>query len=137
MYSHMKSSRSLVRGSAVAALLLALAGSASAQEAPKKAPDNSPRNGIKLVVENHNYLDMHLYWMRDGAYHSLGMVTGLSKEELTIPEDLAIPGRDFQILADPIGDPLSYLTDPIIVVLGQEVDLNIEADLALTSFTIR
>ena len=137
MCSHVKGFRSLVRGSAVGALLLALAASASAQEAPKKAPDSSARNGIKLVVQNNNYLDMHLYWMRDGAYHSLGTVTGLSKAELTIPETLAIPGRDFQLLADPIGDPLSYLTDPIIVVQGQEVDLSIEADLALTSFTVR
>jgi hypothetical protein len=137
MRSRMKISRSLFRGSALGALFLALAVSASAQETPKKASDKSDGNAIKLVVENNNYLDMHVYGMRDGYYRSLGVVTGLSKAELTIPETLTIPGGDFQLLADPIGGTVSYLSDPIVLGLAKEVDLTIQNALELSSFTIR
>jgi hypothetical protein len=133
----MKISRSLFRGSTLGALFLALAVSASAQETPKKPSDKSDGNAIKLMVENNNYLDMHVYGMRDGYYRSLGVVTGLSKAELTIPETLTIPGGTFQILADPIGGTMSYLTDPIILGIGKEVDLTIQNSLELSSFTVR
>ena len=95
------------------------------------------KDAIKLVVENNNFLDMHVYGMRDGYYRSLGMVTGLSKAEFTIPESLTIPGGDFQILADPIGGTLSYQTDAIVLGTSKEVDLTIQNDLALSSFVLR
>jgi hypothetical protein len=137
MRTRMKISRSLFRGSALGALLLALAVSASAQETPKKASDKSDGSAIKLMVENNNYLDMHLYGMRNGYYSSIGVVTGLSKAELIIPETLTTPGGEFQILADPIGGTVSYLTDPIILGTSREVDLTIQNALELSSFTIR
>jgi len=137
MLSRMKIPRTSFLASALGALLLTLAVSASAQEAPKKMADRSVREGIKLVVENNNYLDMHVYGMREGYYRSLGMVTGLSKAEFMIPESLTIPGGDFQILADPIGGTLSYQTDPIVISNGEEIDLLIQNNLALSSVTLR
>jgi hypothetical protein len=133
----MKLFRTMSRASALGAILLTVAVSASAQEAPKKAADKTDRNTIKLVVENNNYLDMHVYGMRDGYYRSLGVVTGLSKAELKIPADLTWPGADFQILADPIGGTISYLSDAIVMGTGKELDLTLQNDLALSSFMIR
>lgn len=123
--------------SALGALLLALAVSASAQEAPKTPSGTTDRSTITLMVENNNFLEVHVYGMRDGYFRSLGTVTGLSKAKLTIPETLTTPGADFRILADPIGGTLSYLTDPIVMGTGQEVELRIQNDLALSYFTIR
>lgn len=128
---------SLPRVSALTVLFLALASSASAQEAPKKVAEKSHRETIKLEVENNNYLDMHIYGVRDGYFRSLGVVTGLTSEELTIPETLTLPGAEFQILADPIGGTVSYLTDPIVLGTGKEVDLTVQNDLALSSFSVR
>jgi hypothetical protein len=136
MLSHMKTTRTSFLAFALGALLLTAAVSATAQEAPK-ATDHAGREAVKLVVKNNNYLDVHIYGMRDGYYRSLGMVTGLSKAEFTIPETLMIPGGDFQILADPIGGTLSYLTDPIVIGTSKEVDLLIQSDLAMSSFALR
>jgi len=133
MLSRMKIFRTSFLASLLGILLLTVAIAASAQEAPKKAE----KSVIKLMVENNNYLDMHIYGMRDGYYRSLGIVTGLSKAELTIPETLLIPGSDFQILADPIGGTLSYQTEAIVMGTGTEVDLTIQNNLALSSFIIR
>jgi len=137
MLSRRKIFRTSFLASMLGTLLLTVAISASAQEAPKKASEKSEKSVIKLVVENNNYLDMHIYGMRDGFYRSLGVVTGLSKAELTIPETLLTPGSDFQILADPIGGTLSYHTEAIVMGTGKEVDLTIQNDLALSSFTLR
>jgi len=137
MLSRMKVFRTSFLASLLGTLLLAVAISASAQEAPKKASEKAEKSVIKLMVENNNYLDMHIYGMRDGYYRSLGVVTGLSKAELTIPETLLTPGSDFQILADPIGGTLSYQTEAIVMGTGTEVDLTIQNNLALSSFIIR
>jgi hypothetical protein len=128
---------SMARVSALTVFFLALASSASAQEAPKKVAEKSHKETITLEVENNNYLDMHIYGVRDGYFRSLGVVTGLTSEALTIPETLTLPGAEFQILADPIGGTLSYLTDPIVLGTGKEVDLTVQSDLALSSYSVR
>lgn len=137
MLSRMKIFRTSFLASLLGTLLLTMAISASAQEAPKKASEKAEKSVVKLMVENNNYLDMHIYGMRDGFYRSLGVVTGLGKAELTIPETLLTPGSDFQILADPIGGTLSYQTEAIVMGTGKEVDLTIQNNLALSSFIIR
>ena len=137
MRSRMNLFRTSYRASALGALLLTVAVSASAQEAPKKVASKPEKEVVKLVVENNNYLDIHVYGMRDGYYRSLGVVTGLSKGEFTIPETLMNPGGDFQILADPIGGTLSYQTDPIVISTSKEVDLVLQGNLGLSYFTLR
>ncbi|MGW8268510.1 MAG: hypothetical protein ACWGSQ_19240 [Longimicrobiales bacterium] len=137
MLSRTRIARTSFLPMALGVLFLTLAGPASAQEAPKKVASKPDKDAVKLVVENNNYLDMHVYGMRDGYYRSLGMVTGLSKAEFTIPESLTLPGGDFQILADPIGGTLSYQTDPIVISTSKEIDLLIQNNLALSSFTLR
>jgi hypothetical protein len=127
----------LSRVSALTVFFLAMASSVSAQEAPKKVAEKSHKETIKLEVENNNFLDMHIYGVRDGYFRSLGVVTGLTSEELTIPETLTLPGAEFQILADPIGGTLSYLSDPIVLGTGKEVDLTVQNDLALSSYVVR
>jgi hypothetical protein len=133
----MKIHRILLQVAVLGALLLSSAVLASAQETPKTPSEIPHREVTKLVVENNNFLDVHIYGMRNGYYRSLGTVTGLSKAELTIPESLTIPGADFEILADPIGSNLSYQTGPILLGTSREVDLTIQGDLALSSFMVK
>lgn len=43
------------------------------------------KNTADLLVENNNWLDAHVYLVRDGMLTSLGFVGGLTKERLTLP----------------------------------------------------
>lgn len=137
MTSRMRVSKVLFPASLFGALFLTLAVTASGQEVPKKPAEKPKREVIKLVVENNNFLDMHVYAMRDEVYRSLGVVTGLSQAELTIPELMTTPGADFEILADPIGSNLSYQTGPILMGSSRELHLILQGDLALSTFFVR
>ena len=137
MFAGLRIRRVLPGVSVMAILLLTLAGSVSAQEAPKKPSETPKRALVKLMVENNNYQDIHVYGVRDGFSVSLGMVSGLSKAELEIPEMLTTTGEPFEILAHPIGGNLSYQTDPIILGSSKEVVLLVENALSLSSFFLR
>jgi hypothetical protein len=129
MFSERKIAYGLTRASMTGALVLFLAASAAAQEPPVKPSAKQQEQAIKLVVENHNYLDMNVYAMRDGMYRPLGVVTGLSKAELAIPRFMTMGETDFELLANPIGSNRSYLTGPILFGSAKEIDLTIESDL--------
>jgi hypothetical protein len=137
MFAGLRIRRVLPRLSVMAIFLLTLAGSVSAQEAPKKPTETPKREQVKLMVENNNYLDVHVYGVRNGYSVSLGMVSGLSKAELKIPDMLTATGEPFEILAHPIGGNLSYQTDPIILGSSKEVVLLVENALSLSSFLLR
>jgi hypothetical protein len=137
MLSRNKMPQHLTRASLAGAFVLILATAASAQEAPPKPSDKPRREDIQLVVQNDNYWDMHIYAMRGGLYRSLGIVTGLSTAELKVPEYLTLAGADFQVIADPIGSNLSYMTGPIVMGNAREIDLSVGADLALSSYVLK
>jgi hypothetical protein len=129
-------SRACVTGGALLLLPLLMTASASAQETTQTPSAKHEGEVVKLVVENHNYLDMHVYAMRDGIYRSLGVVTGLSEAEFSIPQFMTRAGTDFEILADPIGSNLSYLTGPIFLGSANEINLSIQGALEFSSFTV-
>jgi hypothetical protein len=107
------------------------------QETQQKPLVKTKGEDIRLVVENDNYLDTHIYAMQGGLYRSLGIVTGLSTAELKVPQYLAMGGTDFQIVADPIGSSLSYMSGPIVIGSANEIDLTVAANLAFSSYMLR
>ena len=127
----------VTRASLGGALLLVLAVSASAQDLPKNQTEDNARAPIKVKVQNLDYWDMHVYAMRDGYYRSLGLVPGLGTAEFSIPEYMAIPGGDFEILADPVGSNLSYQTGPIEFGNAAELDVILQSNLTLSSYTLK
>ena len=137
MLSRRKVLHGLTRASLVGVFLLVLTASVSAQEAPKKPSDKSKSDDVKLVVENNNYWDIHVYALRAGIYRSLGVVPGLGQADFKIPHDLTVTGGDFQILADPIGQRISYLSGPIVLGTANEIDLMLQSDLPMSSFMLK
>jgi len=104
-----------------------------AQPAPGAAQN---AKDVQVVATNNAFLDMHVYAVQAGALRSLGMVTGLSKATFKVSGDLTDFDRGFRILVDPIGGMGSYLTDSILVNPGDEIDLTIENNLDLSTFTV-
>lgn len=113
---------SLVLSCIVAGLAFATPQAAAAQQ----------RDPIPVVVENHAYLDMHIYVVHRGVVRSLGMVTGFSDATLDLPSDLSESGLEVQLLADPIGGFGSYLSPDLLFSPDDEIHLTIENNLNLS-----
>ena len=89
-----------------------------------------------LRVEDNNWLDLHVYVVRDGESFSLGTVMGPGKTKLTVPAMATIPGSQVQLLVLPIGGADSYLSQPLVVEPGDTLNLTVENDLAMSSVTV-
>ena len=87
-------------------------------------------------VENDNWLDVHVYLVRDGEPFSLGFVTGPGHARLTLPSLATIPGGEVQILVLPIGGTDDYLSQPLTVNPGDVLDVNVANVLALSTVTV-
>ena len=92
--------------------------------------------GIKVVVDNHAYADMHVYVVHSGRRWSLGLATGLSKRSFMLPRIVAESERDIQLLADPIGSRAYYLTDVFYLYPGTQLNLTLRNNLGLSSATV-
>lgn len=129
-----------LRTSLIALALVGAAGSTSpvaAQEAaPAPSTSEAPIRTASVQVENHNWLDMHVYAVRNGTLFSLGVVTGLSGDTLTVPASALTPGADFEILADPIGGASAYVSPRLVVTSGDVVKLTIENHLATSATSL-
>lgn len=107
-----------------------------AAAAPDSAAARHERVGPVVQVENDNWLDVHVYVVRDGEPYSLGFVTGPGHAEFTLPWMATVPGGRVQILVLPIGGTEDYLSDPLTVNPGDVLDLNVENALPLSSVTV-
>lgn len=127
----------------VLGLALAL-GSAATAAGPVEAQTPGSRDAranasvrtASIQVENHSWLDMHVYAVRDGTRRSLGVVTGLSHDTLKVPASALTPAGDVQILADPIGGSGAYLSPRVVVAPGDVVRLILENHLALSTTSV-
>lgn len=109
----------------------------AAQEARADTTDKEPPvRTASVQVANHNWLDMHIYAVRNGTLYSLGVVTGLSGDTLTVPASALTPGADFEILADPIGGASAYVSPRLVVTPGDVVKLSIENHLATSATSL-
>lgn len=95
------------------------------------------KNTAELLVENGNWLDAHLYLVRDGMLTSLGFVGGLSNERLTLPSLATSTGSPVQLLVLPIGSTSAYLTPDLMVNPGDKVELMVENQLSLSTVAVR
>lgn len=98
-------------------------------------PPSRPRV-VPLRVENDNFLDMHVYAVRDGIFHPVGVVQSFSKEEFQLQEGWTGPGGQFRLFADPIGGIGGFLTEPLLVGPDQTIAFHIKESLNLSFATI-
>ena len=93
-------------------------------------------NTAIVHVNNHNWQDVDVFAVRDGMKMRLGMVTSMSAGDFKLPETFLVGSPNVQLRIDPIGSNSGYLTQSILVSPGQTVDLRIENDLNLTSYSV-
>lgn len=121
-------------------LAVAVPARASSQSAgptaPAHAADKARTPSAVLEVQNNNWLDVHLYMVRDGMLTSLGFMNGPGSAEFDLPSPATVAGADVQLLVLPIGGTRSYLSPTLVISPGDVVDLSIENNLALSSVTI-
>jgi hypothetical protein len=129
---------------AVLALALAALGPAQAwaqMEAPQQTPaaavaKRKAQAQAKLVVESYNWLDAHLYLVRDGMLTSLGFVNGPGNAEFALPSMAVAAGSDVRVLVLPIGGTQTYLSPMLVINPGDEVQMTIENDLSLSTAAV-
>jgi hypothetical protein len=115
----------------IAALLASLAcGGRSTAELP------GPMSRTVVRVINHNTLDMHVYAITGSQMQSLGVVSSLSQAAYELPAHAVATG-DVRIFADPIGARTGYITDRIVFSPGDQVEVTIENNLALSNYVVR
>lgn len=134
--------QSLFKPLAAAALLtLAAAPGLAAQQRTQEPQEagNAVKEGETVVrVENHNWLDMHIYVLRDdGMPQSLGVVASNQTAELTMPAGTLDTGASVRLIADPIGGNGIYVSPDIFGGRGDEVLLTIENALSLSFTSLR
>lgn len=98
--------------------------------------DVAPASAIGLRVRNDNFLDMDVYAISEGLATRLGTVTGNSRHNFVLDASMA-DGRDFRIVAAPVGGNGRASTGNIAVSPGQLIDFTIGSTLRNSSVAIR
>lgn len=92
----------------------------------------------KVIVANHNWLDVHVYASRHaGGRVSLGVVTSNTTRKFELPDMFLSAGGDVYLIADPIGSLGRYVTPAVVAEPGTNVVVHIENALNLSSASLR
>ena len=91
---------------------------------------------VRLEVDNQNYLDVVVFGLQDHTTTRIGSVTGLSSATFTIPHRLLVLGR-VRLLVDPVGSPVAYLTDEVMVNPGDILELRVASVIRMSSWSVR
>lgn len=104
-----------------------------AQEMTQDTESSLPED-VPVRVENHNWLDMHVYAIQTGApARSLGWVTAHSSKVFNLPGSVTQAGTDLRLLADPIGSRDVYVSDPVFADPQSEIVVTLEDALDLSN----
>jgi hypothetical protein len=101
-------------------------------------PATSPGFESSVVsVENNKWLDVNVFAVRAGRRARLGMVTSMTTRVFKLPSWTMIGTGELRLLIDPVGSPATHLTDPILVMGGERVELRVENVLAMSAYSVR
>lgn len=116
---------------------LLMPAAAAAQESAQASESSAPEQ-VAVRVENHNWLDMHVYLLEYGrAPRSLGMVMAQGSAVFEVPAAVTVAGTDLRVLADPVGSNDLYVSDPVLADPTSEVVVTLENSLALSNTTVQ
>lgn len=105
-------------------LVLLLFGIAACATFRRGSPADQSQPTI-LQVDNQGFLDMTVFALRSGVRERLGIATGVSKTNLTIPPSMVGGGTLLRFVADPIGGRRASVSQEISVVPGDTVVMTI------------
>lgn len=130
----------VMRSWALVAAIAGLAGCAvgghSAGPDPLAMQDAAPSDGAVLLhVDNRNWQDIEVYAVNRGARMRVGIVSSMTAGDFKLSTISAAGG--YQLLVAPVGDSRGYfVTNSIPLAAGQTLDLRVENNLNLTTYTI-
>lgn len=87
-------------------------------------------------VTNNNWSTMTVYAVQGTSRFRLGMVTSMSTAVLRIPASILASASGLRLLADPIGGSETFQTPAIHVSPGDEVQLDLQNHLPISSYSI-
>ncbi len=126
--------RATLTAIAASVLLSACATAGATYRAPHGA--NREQDQVQVAVTNNNWMDMDVYALRGSARQFLGTVTSMTSRLFTVPKALNVTNSDLRLMADPIGSPSQYVSDPIIVEPGSRIVWSLENQLTLSSYRV-
>lgn len=95
-----------------------------------------PADGAALLhVDNRNWQDIEVYAVNHGARMRVGIVSSMTAGDFKLSTISAAGG--YQLLVVPVGDSRGYfVTNSIPLAAGQTLDLRVENNLNLTTYSI-
>jgi len=118
------------------AMVLLLALSSSSCMLFRKRARVQSNDPVTLEVVNHNWNDIVIYALVDGTRTRLGDVSSSRTTTLKLPNTLINSTGMLQLLLDPLGSRSTFRTGAIMVNGGQQVRLQIENELRLSTWTV-
>lgn len=89
----------------------------------------NPNADIPLEVDNHNWLDVIVYVVRDGQASRVGIANASSSASFSLPARMLGQGRELRLWGHPIGGTGGTLTESVVVQPGQWIEWTLESDL--------
>jgi hypothetical protein len=117
-----------------AVILLAI-GACGGHPKASSTPEQ-PYAASTLRVENHHWLDVNIFVVREGQRNRLGLVTAASTKSFTLPRALVGAQGEIRLIADPIGASTSISTDLIVLKPGTQVVWTLESNLNRSTLAI-
>lgn len=111
-----------IRSIAFALVLLGVAACNAFSRGSGNSGQNQP---TVLQVDNQGFLDMDVYAARGGERVRLGIATGNSKTNFTIPPSLVSGLTPLRFIADPVAGRRASVSEEITVAPGDTVVLMI------------
>ncbi len=101
------------------------------------ASGEAEAGSVTVEVTNYNWAVVHAYVLASGQRYSLGLVTTTSTESFPLPRGALAARRALVFLAVPIGSPVAYVSDEILVAPGDTVVWTIQNSLSQSSVIVR
>ncbi len=103
---------------------------------PEELNFNAGRSDPTLRVTNNNWSTMTVYAIRGGTRFRLGQVPSMGSAVFRLPSTLTAGTGGLRFLADPIGGSETFLSQNIYVNGGEQVALDIQNQLQISSVSI-
>lgn len=88
-----------------------------------------------ITVVNHNALDATIYVIHDGIRERLGSAIAAMRLTVELPFSRLGAGRDFHLVADPVGGKQPVRTETLHALDGLVITWTLESDLRRSSVT--